>query len=219
MMMARDQRKGVAVMEWLGTQARWISGWIEAILWAATWLAILAGLAYEGGRRAMARATGMLSGLLARTTGRSRGRLLRVPVAVIAVALALASPAVAGQGWWWGSPITPGFDRNTVIRVAGTASRVDIVSRGGPSTLRLDTADESFTVMLAPGWYLAELRADIRSGDPLIVEGSKMMDRRQQVYLVAARITNQRTGAVLELRDEAGRPRWMGGPRPGPMVR
>lgn len=198
-------------MEWLGMEAQWISEWIEAILWAATRLAILAGLAYEGGRRAMARATGMLGGLLARTTGRPRGRLLRVPVAVIVVALAFPSLADAGQGWWWGSPITPGFDRNTVIRVAGTASRVDIVPRGGPSTLRLDTADESFTVMLAPGWYLAELRADIRNGDSLIVEGSKMMDRRQQVYLIAARITNQRTGAVLELRDEAGRPRWMAG--------
>ena len=32
-------------MEWLSTEARWISEWIEAILWAATWLAILAGLA------------------------------------------------------------------------------------------------------------------------------------------------------------------------------
>jgi hypothetical protein len=204
-------------MEWLGTQARWISGWIEAILWAATWLAILAGLAHEGGRRAMARATGMLSGLLARTTGRPRGRLLRVPVAVIAVALAFASPAVAGQGWWWGSPINPGFDRNTVIQVTGTASQVDIVSRGGPSTLRLDTSGESFTVMLGPGWYLAEIHADIRPGDPLIVEGSKIMDRRQQVYLVAARVTIQRTGAVLELRDEAGRPLWMSGRPSGRM--
>jgi hypothetical protein len=210
MMTAKDQRKGVAVMEWLGTQGQWISEWIEATLWTATWLAILAGLAYEGGRRGMARAARVMGGLLPRGSGRAGRHLLHIPVAIVAAALVLPSPADAGQGWWWGSPITPGFDRNTVIRVAGTASRVDIVSRGGPSTLRLDTADESFTVMLAPGWYLAELRADIRSGDPLTVEGSKMMDRRQQVYLVAARITNQRTGAVLELRDEAGRPRWMG---------
>ena len=198
-------------MEWLGMEAQWISEWIEAILWAATWLAILAGFAIEGGRRVMARATGMLGGPLARTTGRPRGRLLRVPVAVIVVALAFPSLADAGQGWWWGSPINPGYDRNTVIQATGTAAQVDIVTRGGPSTLRLDTSGESFTVMLGPGWYLAEIHADIRPGDPLIVEGSKMMDRRQQVYLVAARVTIQRTGAVLELRDEAGRPRWMGG--------
>jgi hypothetical protein len=132
MMVAKDQRKGVVVMESLGTEAKRISEWIEAILWAATRLAILAALAYEGSRRGMARATGMLRGLLTRTIGRPRGRLLRVPVAVIVVALAVPSLAAAGQGWWWGSPISPGFDRNTVIRVAGTASRVDIVSRGGP---------------------------------------------------------------------------------------
>jgi hypothetical protein len=38
-----------------------------------------------------------------------------------------------------------------------------------------------------------------------------MMDRRGHLNLVAARVTNQRTGAVLELRDDAGRPRWMSG--------
>ena len=125
-------------------------------------------------------------------------------------ALAIPAPAAA-QGWWWGSPINPGFDRNTVIQVIGTVTQVNIVSRGGPSTLRLETSGETFTVMLGPGWYLAELYADIRSGDILTVEGSKMMDRWGRLHLAAARIANQRTGTVLELRDETGRPRWMGG--------
>ena len=182
---------------------------IELALWAITCVGLLLGLLLRIGE-VMYRVISW--GRRACFHGRLvRSRTMALVLAgILAASLTVPVPVLAGQGWWWGSPITPGFDRNTVIRVAGTASRVDIVSRGGPSTLRLDTADESFTVMLAPGWYLAELRADIRSGDPLIVEGSKMMDRRQQVYLVAARITNQRTGAVLELRDEAGRPRWMG---------
>jgi hypothetical protein len=140
-------------------------------------------------------------------------------VAAVVVALAFPSLAVAGQGWWWGSPINPGFDRNTVIQVTGTASQVDIVARGGPSTLRLDTSTESFTVMLGPGWYLTEIRADIRPGDPLTVEGSKMMDRRGSLHLVTAKITNQRTGVVLTLRDEAGRPLWMSGGPSGRMQR
>jgi len=135
----------------------------------------------------------------------------------LAAQLSAATTVAAGQGWWWGSPINPGFDRNTVIRVTGTATQVDIVARGGPSTLRLDTSGDSFTVMLGPGWYLAEIHADIRQGDPLIVEGSKMMDRRGNLHLVAARITNQRTGAVLKLRDEAGRPLWTPGRPPGPI--
>jgi hypothetical protein len=123
--------------------------------------------------------------------------------------LAVPAPA-ATQGWWWGSPINPGFDRNTVIQVIGTVTQVNIISRGGPSTLRLEAMGETFTVMLGPGWYLVELHADIQNGDPLVVEGSKMMDPRGNLHLVAARIMNQRTGTVLELRDDSGRPRWMG---------
>ena len=209
--MAEKQQKGVAAMEWLGTEGQRIGEWIETILWAATWLAILVGLMYEVGRRMVVHAMGAVGCLLARSAGRAGRHLLHLPVAVAILALGLPSVAVAGQGWWWGSPINPGFDRNTVIQVTGTATQVDIVTRGGPSTLRLETSGETFTVMLGPGWYLAELHADIRSGDILTVEGSKMMDRWGQLHLAAARIANQRTGTVLELRDETGRPRWMGG--------
>lgn len=133
----------------------------------------------------------------------------------LAATVAIPTPA-RGQGWWGGSPISPSYDRNTVIQVIGTVTQVNIVSRGGPSTLRLKTSGETITVMLGPGWYLAEHHADIRSGDILTVEGSKMMDRWGQLHLAAARIANQRTGTVLELRDETGRPRWMGRGPSGP---
>ena len=138
---------------------------------------------------------------------------MHVPVAVVILALALPSVAAAGQqGFWWGSPVNPGFDRNTVIQATGTAAQVDIAPRGGPCTLSLQTPTERFTVMLAPGWFLSEQNADIQTGDPLVIEGSKMMDRRGHLNLVAALVTNQRTGAVLRLRDETGRPVWMSGP-------
>jgi len=183
---------------------------IELALWATTCVGLLLGLLLRIGE-AMYR--GISWGRRACFHGRLvRPRAMALMLAgILAASLSVPAPALAGQGWWWGSPINPGFDRNTVIQVTGTASQVDIVTRGGPSTLRLDTSGESFTVMLAPGWYLAEIRADIRQGDPLIVEGSKMMDRRGNLHLVAARITNKRTGAVLQLRDEAGRPLWMSG--------
>lgn len=126
------------------------------------------------------------------------------------VMLAVAAP-VAAQGWWWGPPSNPGFDQNTVIQVTGLATEVDLVPRGAPSTLHLETAQETFTVMLGPGWYLTQVQCDLRVGDPITVEGSKMMDPRGNLHVVAARVTNQRTGSVLELRDEMGRPRWMGG--------
>ena len=183
---------------------------IELALWAITCVGLLLGLLLRIGE-AMYR--GISWGRRACFHGRLvRPRAMALMLAgILAASLSVPAPALAGQGWWWGSPINPGFDRNTVIQVTGTASQVDIVTRGGPSTLRLETSGESFTVMLAPGWYLAEIRTDIRQGDPLIVEGSKMMDRRGNLHLVAARITNKRTGAVLQLRDEAGRPLWMSG--------
>ncbi len=117
----------------------------------------------------------------------------------------------AAQGWWWGSPINPGFDPSTVIRVSGTVTGVSSERRSGPATLTLECPRDTYTVILAPSWYLAQVRPDIREGDPLTVEGSKMMDRGGNLHLVAARVTNERSGAVLELRDDTGRPRWMGG--------
>jgi hypothetical protein len=125
--------------------------------------------------------------------------------------MTLPSTASAAQGHWWGSPVNPGFDRNTVIQATGTASQVDIEARSGPCTLSLQTQTEKITVILGPSWYLYEQRADIQNGDPLVVEGAKMMDRRGQLHLVASQVTNQRTGAVLRLRDEAGRPLWTRG--------
>jgi hypothetical protein len=147
----------------------------------------------------------------------SQGHLTHPRIAAFFLAAALAGATLAvpvsanAQGWWWGGPSNPGFDQNTVIQVTGRATKMDLVPRGGPSTLRLETAQETFTVMLGPGWYLSQVQCDLRLGDPLTVEGSKMMDPRGNLHLVAARVTNRRTGSVLELRDDMGRPRWMGG--------
>ena len=205
-------------MDWLTMEGQWISGWIETVLWIGTWSALLAGGIVGEGRMVIRFFLKTLMRYRTGRGGRRRGHLLHVPVAVVIVALALPSVAAAGQqGFWWGSPVNPGFDKNTVVQVAGKASQVDIVPRSGPSTLRLETSTESFTVMLGPGWYLAEVRADIRLGDSLMVEGSKMMDRQGHLHLVAAKITNQRTGAVLTLRDETGRPVWMSGRPSGRM--
>jgi len=134
--------------------------------------------------------------------------------ALVWVTLAVPVPAAA-QGWWWGSPINPGFDRNTVIRVSGTATQMNLGARSGPAMLTLECPRDTYTVILGPAWYLTQVRPDIRDGDPLTVEGSKMMDRGGNLHVVAARVINERTRAVLELRDEAGRPRWMGGPPSG----
>lgn len=57
----------------------------------------------------------------------------------LGMTIALPSPAPAAEGHWWGSPVNPGFDRNTVIQATGTALQVDIAARSGPCTLSLKT--------------------------------------------------------------------------------
>jgi hypothetical protein len=189
-----------------------LSNSVEFVLWTSTWVAVLLGLLFRIGEamwhwyiRLRHRHETFPGHPLARPI------LLLIVGVVLAVTIALPSSAAAGQGFWWGSPVNPGFDRNTVIQATGTATQVDIVTRGGPCTLSLQTSTERFTVMLGPGWFLSERNADIQKGDALVVEGSKMMDRQGYLHLVAARVTNQRTGAVLTLRDDTGRPVWMSG--------
>jgi hypothetical protein len=137
--------------------------------------------------------------------------LLMIVGISLGMTIALPSPAPAAEGFWWGSPVNPGFDRNTVIQATGTVLQVDIATRGGPGTLSLQTSTESITVILGPSWFLSEQHVDIQNGDPLVVEGAKMMDRRGHLHLVAASLTNRRTGAVLRLRDDEGRPLWTSG--------
>ena len=112
------------------------------------------------------------------------------------------------QGWWWGTPIDPSFDRSAVVKVTGTVTQMTIVSIGAPSTLQLQATGETLSVILGPGWYLSEMGIDIRNGDTLSIEGAKMKDRRGHAYLVATRVINHRTSSVFELRDESGRPKW-----------
>jgi len=122
---------------------------------------------------------------------------------------ALTFPAAAAaQGWYWGSPVTPGYDRSSVVEVSGVVLHVDLSPRGGGSALRIESGGESVTVTLGPNWYLRQQGADIQIGDKLAVKGSKMKTREGKIYLTAARIKNMRTGHVLELRDENGLPLW-----------
>ena len=136
--------------------------------------------------------------------------LVRLFLFVMALAWLATPGSSMAQGWWWGSRINPGFDRKTVIQVSGTVTEIQIVNQGGPSTLRLQAPGEVFDVVLAPGWFLFELHADLKIGDSLSVEGSRVPDRQGNMYLIAARVTNVRTGDTLALRDEAGRLLWLG---------
>ena len=192
---------------------------IEQVIWGIICTGLLLGLLLRIGE-VMHHAISWLWG------HPSQGHLTHPRIATLLLVGALLGATLAvpvsanAQGWWWGSPINPGFDRSTVIRVSGTVTHVSSERRSGPASLTLECPRDTYTVILGPGWYLAQVRVDIREGDPLTIEGSKMMDRGGNLHLVAARVTNERTGAVLELRDDAGRPRWMmSGPPAGRLSR
>ncbi len=188
---------------------------IESLVWTAICAGLLIGLALQVKESVHAALSWVWRHFVQRQSVRLAALLLTGVVAAVAPA---GSASAAAPGWWWSPPANPGFDQNTVIHVAGSVQEVNLVSRGGPSTLRVQAGQETFTIVLCPGWYLADLQADIRSGDGFLVEGSKMMDPWGHLHVVAARVTDRRTGQVLELRDETGWPRWMPG-RPAEKAR
>jgi hypothetical protein len=193
-------------MEGSGSTLTGENAGIEVRPWSATWGGILVSWALWDLAR-------LLAAWSARTWSVHRQIANSSRIAQWAARLLLtgmlAVPSLTGaQGWWGGPPAGPGFDRNTVIQVTGKAVQVNLGPPRGPATLQLQATGETYTVLLGPGWYALELRLDIQEGDPLAVEGSKLMDRQGHLHLVAARVTNRRTGRVVELRDETGQPRW-----------
>jgi hypothetical protein len=198
-------------MDGIGSSLTRTSERTEALLWPSAWGGILAAWALWGSTRLLA-----VWIAWTRSTHRQQatGNQVALQIVPLLVAAALVCPSLAGAQGWWGRPSAgPGFDRNTVIQVTGQATQVNLGPQRGPATLQLQASGETYTVMLGPGWYAMELHLDIREGDTLAVEGSKLMDRQGHLHLVAARVTNRRTERVVELRDETGHPRWRD-PRP-----
>ncbi|HPC33938.1 MAG TPA: hypothetical protein PL061_13360 [Syntrophales bacterium] len=122
--------------------------------------------------------------------------------------MSAAPTTAAAQGWYWGSPVAPGYDRTAVVEMEGVALHVDMSPQRGGASLQMAAQGESVTVTLGPVWYLRRQDVDIKTGDQLTVKGAKTKTREGKVYLAAAVIKNLRTGRILTLRDEDGRPLW-----------
>ncbi len=143
---------------------------------------------------------------------RRRGAAKRRPGAVFAariVLLMLLCPVfVHAQGWWWGARIDSGYDAKTVLDIRGTVTAVSPVEQSGPVSLILRVESGQYTVMLSPPRYLKRQGFRVESGDGLKIRGSRMLDGQGRVYIVAADVTNEKTGAQIRLRDEGGLPLW-----------
>ena len=139
---------------------------------------------------------------------------------VIALALALAGPALAqtGPGGGMGRGMGPAlYNPQTVATVKGQVEKLEEVSMGPNMAFReiiLKTDQGSLMVDLAPAWFLNEKKVVVQAGDTVSATGSKTtLDN--QPGLIAREVTVK--GTTVKLRDEQGVPVWQGAGRGGGM--
>jgi hypothetical protein len=120
-------------------------------------------------------------------------------VACLMAAYALHSQPAGMRG------MNPGTPR---IELKGKIERVQIVRAQGMPLLIVRVGDKSIAIVLGSMRYLMEQDFNPKSGEDVVVSGYKMNDS-----VLAATVTLPATGKALKLRDESGRPLWMGGRR------
>jgi hypothetical protein len=101
------------------------------------------------------------------------------------------------------------FDRDRVQTLAGHVSAVDVQQRIGRShagvRVLLEVEDETYYVYLAPQAWFDEVDLELRSGEPMIVEGSVLQGDGRRVVIAQAIVVGS---ARYVLRDSEGRPKW-----------
>lgn len=102
-----------------------------------------------------------------------------------------------------------GYDPNTVGVVEGRVAAFTRPERG-PVSFQLEAAGETYTVFVAPVWFLEDQMIRIEKGDQVRVKGSKTMGADGNLYLVAQELTVPGTATPIILRDVLGKPSWSG---------
>jgi len=98
------------------------------------------------------------------------------------------------------------------VELKGKIEKIQLAMGQGMPYLEVRTTDKTVRVVLGSMRYLMEQDFNPKAGDEVAVIGYKVNDG-----VVAITVTLPATGKVLRLRDEAGRPVWMGGRR-GPAM-
>ena len=100
------------------------------------------------------------------------------------------------------------------VELKGKIEKIQLAMGQGMPYLEVRTTDKTVRVVLGSMRYLMEQDFNPKAGDEVAVTGYKVNDS-----VVAITVTLSNTGKVLRLRDESGRPVWMGGRRGAPMNR
>ena len=98
------------------------------------------------------------------------------------------------------------------VELKGKIEKIQLAMGQGMPYLEVRTSEKTVRVVLGSMRYLMEQDFNPKAGDEVAVTGYKVNDG-----VVAITVTLPATGKVLRLRDEAGRPVWMGGRR-GPAM-
>ncbi len=116
-------------------------------------------------------------------------------------ALALAASALPAQPGTGMAPVKGA----PVVEFKGKIERVQIAHGQGMPTLEVRRVEETVKVLLGSMRYLMEQNFNPKAGMEVSVKGYQVAEKNVIAISVAA------DGKVLRLRDENGRPVWMGG--------
>jgi hypothetical protein len=94
------------------------------------------------------------------------------------------------------------------VELKGKIEKIQLAMGQGMPYLEVRTTDKTVRVALGSMRYLMEQDFNPKAGDEVAVTGYQVNDG-----VVAITVILPATGKVLRLRDEAGRPVWMGGRR------
>ena len=122
---------------------------------------------------------------------------------LVLTGLAVASAILAQP-----SRMQPPMAGGPKVELKGKIEKIQFTMGQGMPYLEVRTSEKTVRVLLGSMRYLMEQDFNPKAGDEVAVTGYKMNDG-----VVAITVTLPATGKVLKLRDEAGRPVWMGGRR------
>ncbi|MFB3779310.1 MAG: hypothetical protein ACE141_16960 [Bryobacteraceae bacterium] len=120
--------------------------------------------------------------------------------------LGLAGWLVATAAWAQPSPTQAPITANARIEIKGKIERIRLGRGQGMPSLDVRTGAKTVSVTLGSMRYLLEKDFNPKAGEEVSVTGYKLDDG-----IVAITVTLLATNKVLHLRDDSGRPVWMGG--------
>lgn len=102
-----------------------------------------------------------------------------------------------------------GYDENTEVTVKGEVKEV-IKGMHGPLILKVASESRAYYIVTAPAWYLKRENISFQQDSVLEVAGSKYFGKDGQIYIIARKIKEEKTGKEIHLRDSFCKPMWHG---------